>query len=116
MAATRDECRVTAKPMFWWIGLMVLAGAAAALPASGAGGDKGGRVAIKKSDGQLDVAIDGKPFFSYHYDTQKPELRRPYIHPLHGPNGEVITQMGEVPGKRTAHYWHTGLWISHQKF
>jgi hypothetical protein len=28
----------------------------------------------------------------------------------------VISQLGEIPGKRTAHYWHTGLWIAHQNF
>jgi hypothetical protein len=85
-------------------------------PHSPAADDKPAPVSIRKGEGQLDVLIDGKPFFSYQYDTQKPELRRPVIHPLHAPDGAVITQLGEVPGKRTAHYWHTGLWVAHQNF
>ena len=67
---------------------------------SAAAGEKG--VVVHKGEGQLEVSIDKKPFFTYQHDTQKPEQRRPIIHPLHGPTGAVITQMGEVPGKRTA--------------
>ncbi|MGE3803121.1 MAG: PmoA family protein, partial [Gemmataceae bacterium] len=50
------------------------------------------------------------------YNTKDPEVPRPYFHPLHGPTGKVITQMGEIPGEKKAHFHHTALWISHQKF
>jgi hypothetical protein len=85
-------------------------------PGGGTPAGKPEPVSIRKADDRLEVLLDGKPFFTYQYDTSRPELRRPIIHPLHGPSGAVLTQLGEVPGKRTAHYWHTGLWIAHQKF
>ena len=71
---------------------------------------------IHRDNGALRVSIDGKPFFTYCHDTGNPELPRPVIHPLHGPTGEVITQMGEVPGKKEKHFHHTALWLAHQNF
>src|SRR5262249_50888049 len=56
------------------------------------------------------------PFFTYRYNTKDPELPRPIFHPLLGPSGKTITQLGEVPGKRVAHFHHTGLWIAHQNW
>ncbi len=100
-------------------GAALLLAGLAALPllASGQGaGGKPGPVVMRQGDGQLQVEIDGRPFFTYHHDTSKPELRRPHIHPLHGPTGSVLTQLGEIPGQRKAHYWHTGLWLAHQNF
>jgi hypothetical protein len=44
-------------------------------------------VSIQKGSAGLDVSIDDKPFFTYQHDTEQPELRRPVIHPLYGPNG-----------------------------
>ena len=79
-------------------------------------GEKSGQVKIQKKANNLHITIDGQPFFTYQYNTDQPELPRPVIHPLHGPEGQVITQMGEVAGKRVAHFHHTGLWISHQNF
>ncbi len=93
-----------------WVGALAVPGT------EGRAIDGPDAVAIKQDANRLQVMIDGQPFFTYHYDTAKPDLRRPQIHPLHGPAGEVLTQLGEVPGQRKAHYWHTGLWIAHQKF
>jgi hypothetical protein len=73
-------------------------------------------VGIDTTAEALKVTISGNPFFVYSYDTTASELTRPVIHPLHGPTGAVLTQLGEVAGQRRRHYWHTGLWISHQKF
>jgi hypothetical protein len=78
-------------------------------------GDKG-PVTIQQTDQELRVFVDGKAFFTYRYDTSDPDLPRPVIHPLHGPTGAVLTQMGEVPDKREKHFHHTGLWIAHQNF
>lgn len=78
--------------------------------------DQTGPVTIRDAQGKLEVAVAGKPFFVYQYDTANPELRRPVIHPLYAPSGAVITQMGEIPDKRTAHFHHTGLWLAHQNF
>jgi hypothetical protein len=73
-------------------------------------------VALKQSDQAIEAVVGGKPFFSYRYQTKDPEVPRPYFHPLVGPSGKVITQMGEVPGKRVAHFHHTALWIAHQNW
>lgn len=96
--------------------LLALAASLLTVPIGAADDQKAPVVSIQKGSAGLDISIDGKPFFTYQYDTEQPELRRPVIHPLYGPNGAVISQLGEIPGKRTAHYWHTGLWIAHQNF
>ncbi|MBL8794501.1 MAG: PmoA family protein [Planctomycetia bacterium] len=73
-------------------------------------------VHIKETENTLEVTIANKPFFTYQYNTKDPELRRPIFHPVHGPSGKSITQLGEVPGKKVAHFHHTALWIAHQNW
>jgi hypothetical protein len=73
-------------------------------------------VTIKGTPDALDVSISNKPFFTYRYNTKDPELPRPIFHPVLGPSGKPITQLGEVPNKRVAHFHHTGLWIAHQNW
>lgn len=73
-------------------------------------------VSIKEAPNALEVTTAGKPFFSYQFNTKDPELRRPIFHPVHGPSGKTITQLGEVPGKKVAHFHHTALWIAHQNW
>jgi len=86
------------------------------LPAVAQKEPHGNAVTIQDQKGSLHVTVDGKPFVTYRYNTKDPELPRPYFHPLLGPAGQVITQLGEVPGKRVAHFHHTALWIAHQNF
>lgn len=73
-------------------------------------------VAIKETADTLEVRLSDKPFFSYRYNTKDAELRRPIFHPLLGPGGKTITQLGEVPDKKVAHFHHTALWIAHQNW
>ncbi|MFN4257841.1 MAG: PmoA family protein [Gemmataceae bacterium] len=73
-------------------------------------------VEIKKGADVLEVTIAGHPFFTYRYNTKDPELQRPYFHPLIGPSGQTITQLGEVPGQKIKHFHHTALYIAHQNF
>jgi hypothetical protein len=73
-------------------------------------------VQIKETADALEIQVEGKPFLTYHHNTKDPEVPRPYFHPVMGPTGKTITQMGEIPGQKKAHHWHTALWISHQKF
>jgi hypothetical protein len=73
-------------------------------------------VKIKDTAEVLEVAVSDKPFFTYRYNTKDPELRRPIFHPLIGPSGKTITQMGEVADKKVAHFHHTALWIAHQNW
>jgi hypothetical protein len=95
--------------------LLALAGCAW-LAGSSAAADHPRAVAVDKDTDALRVSVDGKPFFTYRYGAADPELPRPVIHPLHGPTGAVITQMGEVPGKKEKHFHHTALWLAHQNF
>jgi hypothetical protein len=74
--------------------VLALAWCVCLLESSTAAREKG-TVDVDKENGTLRVSIDGKPFFTYRYDTSNPELPRPVIHPLHGPTGEVITQTGD---------------------
>jgi hypothetical protein len=74
------------------------------------------QVKIKESPDALDVSLGDKPFFTYRYNTKDPELRRPIFHPVIGPSGKTITQLGEVADKKVAHFHHTGLWIAHQNW
>lgn len=73
-------------------------------------------VSIKDAGDVLEISTADKPIATYHFNTKDPEVPRPYFHPLIGPTGKVITQMGEIPGQKKAHFHHTALWISHQKF
>jgi hypothetical protein len=71
---------------------------------------------IKETADALEITVAGKPFVTYRYNTKDPEVPRPYFHPVVGPSGKTITQMGEVPGKKEKHFHHTALWIAHQNF
>lgn len=78
--------------------------------------NKADAVRIEEKPDTLEIAVDGQAFASYRYNTKDPELPRPYFHPVIGPAGKTITQVGEVPGKREKHFHHTALWIAHQNF
>jgi hypothetical protein len=73
-------------------------------------------VRLKETPDAVDISVGGKPFVTYRYNTKDAEVPRPYFHPLLGPSGKTITQMGEVPGKKEKHFHHTALWIAHQNF
>jgi hypothetical protein len=63
----------------------------------------------------LDIAVDGKAFATYNYNSSVAGLYRPFFHPIMGPNDRPITQNGEFPGTLRGHYWHRGLFVAHQK-
>ena len=73
-------------------------------------------VEVRPGRGELAIRIDRRPFATYRFDTDRPELPRPYFHPIVGPSGVPITQDGEYPGRREGHFHHTGLFIAHQNF
>lgn len=78
--------------------------------------DKAEAVRIEEKPDTLEIGTGGQAFTSYRYNTKDPELPRPYFHPVVGPTGKTITQLGEVAGKREKHFHHTALWIAHQNF
>src|SRR5688572_12908260 len=53
---------------------------------------------LLSKDGRVEVTIQGRPFFTYHQQpvetaagTNPLFTRGAYIHPLHAPNGAVVT-------------------------
>lgn len=57
------------------------------------------------------VTMDGKPFFTYCYG---PQLFKPYIYPLYGPSGVVLTDLGMGGDPALTHRHHHSLWIGHK--
>src|SRR3954452_15524461 len=68
---------------------------------------------VQFSREQIDVAIDGKPFTTFHYGN---ESGKPYLAPLRSASGKVVTRhfpMEQIPGESRDHLHHTGLWFSY---
>ncbi|MFN3650221.1 MAG: PmoA family protein [Armatimonadota bacterium] len=74
------------------------------------------RVVFSQGTDDVELLIDGLLIARYRYNTADPDLPRPYFHPILGPTGVPITQDGEIPGKREAHFHHTGVVVAHQNF
>jgi hypothetical protein len=59
------------------------------------------------------IAIDGKPFTTFHYGT---DAAKPYLAPLRSASGKIVTRhfpMQEVAGESHDHLHHRGLWFSY---
>jgi hypothetical protein len=82
---------------------------------AGAPVNHGQSVALREELAVLDVLLDGAPFTVYNYASTHRTLHRPYFYPILGPTGLPIVQHGEFPGTLRGHYWHSGLFIAHQK-
>lgn len=65
-------------------------------------------------DNVLEVEVEGRLFAIYNYNYLHAHLFKPYFHPIIGPSGRPITQVGEYPGTLKGHYWHRGLFVAHQ--
>lgn len=68
-------------------------------------------VNITKTDGVLEVTIDGEPFTQYHYLN----VSRPYLYPVFGPGGLPMTRdwpMNDGPNDEHDHAHHKSLWFS----
>jgi hypothetical protein len=73
------------------------------------------QVVFSQGPDSVELWVSGR-FAAYRYNTADPELPRPYFHPIIGPTGVPITQEGEIPGTKQAHFHHTGLVLAHQNF
>lgn len=72
-------------------------------------------VAVTEDAGhhRVDIAIDGKPFTSYLWDTSQ---RKPVLYPLIAPDGTTVTRgypFDTRPGERVDHPHHAGLWFNY---
>lgn len=64
------------------------------------------KVKLTQSDSRIEVTIDGKPFTVLNFAK---EQRKPYFHPVNGPDGTFISRPLENPKD---HPHHKGLWFS----
>ncbi len=79
--------------------------------ATGKAGATGVQVIPDAAHRKVDVLIDGKPFTSYIYPTT---LKKPVLFPLRTANGTVVTRgFPPLPGERTDHPHHVGLWFNY---
>jgi hypothetical protein len=87
------------------VSLLTAASAHAATPA------KGVAVTVNSATHSVDIAIDGKPFTSYLWQTSQ---RKPFLYPLIAPDGTTLTRGNPpLPGERTDHPHHSGLWFNY---
>ena len=61
---------------------------------------------------QLSFQRDGQEIARMHFG---PDLRRPFLFPIVGPSGRVLTRMGH-PHDPEGHSHHNSVWISHNDF
>jgi hypothetical protein len=70
-------------------------------------------VSLVRNDAEhrVDVTVDGKPFTSYLWKTNQ---RKPILYPLIAPDGTTLTRgVPPLPGERTDHPHHAGLWFNY---
>ena len=86
-------------------GAMISAQAAVGTPA------KGVAVVVNEAAHRVDVTVDGQPFTSYLWHTSQ---RKPILYPLLAPDGTTLNRGNPpLPGERTDHPHHAGLWFNY---
>jgi len=72
---------------------------------------KGVAVTVNAAAHRVDITIDGAPFTSYLWQTNQ---RKPILYPLLAPDGTTLTRGNPpLPGERTDHPHHAGLWFNY---
>ena len=72
---------------------------------------KGVAVTVNSAAHRVNIAIDGAPFTSYLWATNQ---RKPILYPLIAPDGTTLTRGNPpLPGERTDHPHHAGLWFNY---
>lgn len=74
------------------------------------------KVFFELKDGVLSLAIDGKPFTTYHYmnNGDDPKFLRPYFWPVLTSDGtEVTSDQTRLKAKepKADHSWHRSIWV-----
>jgi len=74
---------------------------------------QGVTVTTNEAAHRVDIAMDGKPFTSYLWQTNQ---RKPVLYPLIAPDGTTVTRgypFETRPGERVDHPHHAGLWFNY---
>lgn len=91
-------------------GLFLLFGSVSVAAAEGGEGQK---IELKKSDGGVDVLLDGELFTRY---VEKSNTK-PILYPVIGPNDVRVTRSWPIeealPGEKTDHPHHRSFWFDH---
>lgn len=71
-------------------------------------------VKLVRAGDRVDVAVDGRPFTSFYFDSEAP---KPYLHPLRSASGKIVTRgfpmVTDIPGETHDHPHHRGAWFTH---
>ena len=71
----------------------------------------GVHITVNQAAHRVDITIDGEPFTSYLWHTNQ---RKPILYPLIAPDGTTLTRGNPpLPGERTDHPHHAGLWFNY---
>ncbi len=92
---------------------MTASGAAPARGKTEKSAGKGVLLLTDENAHRVDVAIDGKPFTSFLWDTNQ---RKPVLYPLIAPDGTTVTRgypFRTLDGERVDHPHHAGLWFNY---
>ncbi len=68
-----------------------------------------GVVQLEKESDRVVVTIDGKPFTTYNTAV---ENRKPFLLPVHAPDGTVINRPVDGAPEDTDHKHHRGIWLA----
>ena len=72
------------------------------------------RVQLTRTNHQVEVSIDSKPFTTYYFGSESP---KPYLHPLRTPRGVVVTRgypmRDDIPGESKDHPHHRAMYFTH---
>jgi hypothetical protein len=72
---------------------------------------QGVAVTVNEAARRVDITVDGQPFTSYMWGNNQ---RKPILYPLISPDGVTLTRGNPpLPGERTDHPHHTGLWFNY---
>src|ERR1035438_5043560 len=94
---------------YWLLLLLVLFGLTPMLKAAPPA--KGVAVTVNEAAHRVDITVDGQPFTSYLWHTSQ---RKPILYPLIAPDGTTLTRGNPpLPGERTDHPHHAGLWFNY---
>ena len=72
---------------------------------------KGVAVTVNEAAHRVDITVDGQPFTSYLWHSSQ---RKPILYPLIAPDGTTLNRGNPpLPGERTDHPHHAGLWFNY---
>ena len=79
--------------------------------ATGAAAAEKGRVTTRHVGGKMAFLVDAKPFATYNFNTDG-KLPKPFMFPVRGPDGTILTRKILKSRKDGDHPHHKGIWVA----